>query len=570
MTPAPKTVPRAEGLAPPEVARPVITIVMTFRERWSLTLASVESILANTPPPYRFWFLDVGMPAPLRARLQEVAVPRGMEIVPLGPEDFWPNRARRRIASRIDTRYAVFIDNDALVMSGWLEALVRCADETGAGIVGPLYLWGEDARTDLIHMAGGELRIEREGERNVVRERHRLINARLGDVEHTLKREPCGFAEYHCLLMRSEVVHAPDTFDPDIVCVHEHVHASLVAHELGYRTWMEPAARVNYLAKAPWRLMDLPLARRRWSRAAGEASLRRFARRWNVIDDERSFGDVRNFLVLHSERMDPLLADDTDRSSPMRHEDLEQNMGPLLLAAERRGYTPSDLRLLEKSCLLATRLTEGIYRPCGRPFINHLVGTASVLVRYGLRMRLVQTGLLHAAYSHGLMGLAEPPPDSVTRIAAALGGAGVPLERRVRAYTLRQPRYRALISARTPPTLLTIDDAEVLLLEAANEIEMHLSGEVETTGRSDLPDGPLRGMIGHVCRLTGLPGMATAVEAFDGHRASGLHRTLHPEPGSFRFTGSETLSAIRRFDELVRQLGRPAGGHLQSQAIDRK
>lgn len=558
--PTPETAPRAEGPVLQEAAGPAITIVMAFRERWSLTLASVESVLANTTLPYRFWFLDIGMPAPLRARLQEVAVPRGLEIVPLDPEDFWPNRARRRIAGRIDTRYAVFIDNDVLVMPGWLEALVRCADETGAGIVGPLYLWGEDARTDLIHMAGGELRVEHEGERKVMRERHRLINARLGDVEHTLKREPCGFAEYHCLLMRSEVVHAPDTFDPDIVCVHEHVHASLVARELGYRTWMEPAARINYLAKAPWRLMDLPLARRRWSRAAGEASLQRFAQRWKVIDDERSFGDVRNFLVLHSERMDPLLADGSDRSSPMRREDLEQNMGPLLTAAERRGYTQSELRLLEKSCLLATRLSEGVYRPCGRPFVNHLMGTASVLVHYGLRMRLVQAGLLHAAYSHGLMGQAEPPADALARITATLGGAGVPLERRVRAYTLRQPRYRALISARTRPTSLRIEDAEVLILEATNEIEMHLSGEVETTGRSDLPDGPLRVMIGQVCRLTGMPGMATTVEAFDRPQASSRHRMLHPEPGSFRFTGSGTLSAIRRFDDLVRQLGRARHG----------
>jgi len=66
-------------------------------------------------------------------------------------------QARRRVADLIDTKYAVFMDNDVLVHPGWLERLYACAEETGAGIVGPLYLWGADAQADTIHMAGGEL-----------------------------------------------------------------------------------------------------------------------------------------------------------------------------------------------------------------------------------------------------------------------------------------------------------------------------------------------------------------------------------------------------------------------------
>src|SRR5207249_8335576 len=51
-----------------------------------------------------------------------------------------PNEARNIGLRRVRTRYVVFIDNDAVPAPGWLERMVECAEETGAWVVGPLYL----------------------------------------------------------------------------------------------------------------------------------------------------------------------------------------------------------------------------------------------------------------------------------------------------------------------------------------------------------------------------------------------------------------------------------------------
>lgn len=548
----PRMLPAAPSGQPPRV-----TIVMSFRERWSLTQTAIESVVACTPRPYRFWLLDTGIPARLREALEARQAEWGLEIVTLASRGLWPGQARGLVAPRIDSPYAVFIDNDVLVMPGWLDAMLACAEDTGAGIVGPLYLWGENAASDLIHMAGGELKVESEGAGQVMRERHRLINRRLSDVESQLRREPCGFVEFHCLMMRAEVLHAPGVFDPQIVCVHEHIHASLTARALGYETWTEPAARVNYLARSPWRLGELSLLRQRWSHQAAERSIQRFAQRWNAIDDERSFGPVRKFVLGHAEMVDLLRAEHRDTSiaaSTMQRADLEQTPGGLLLLARRRGYSADELRRLGKACVLAMRLSEGVYRPCGRPFLNHLVGTASVLVHYGFTLQRVLVALLHAAYSHAGRGvqLADGTlsdastgalPDAVTGM---LGGVNSPVMAGVRAYTERARRYRDLVAERRPIGALGMDDVELLLLEAANDIDMHLSSEVAFTGRADVAKGPLLVLVAGACRALGVPGMADTLREIRREASEPFGLSFHREPGSFMFTPGGTRSAVRR------------------------
>ena len=58
------------------------------------------------------------------------------------------------------------------------------------------------------------------------------------------------------------------------------------------------------------------------------------------------------------------------------------------------AYRADELALIANAYHVAQVLMDGGYRPCGRPFINHLVGTASVLVHYGLRAETVASGLL--------------------------------------------------------------------------------------------------------------------------------------------------------------------------------
>lgn len=69
-----------------------------------------------------------------------------------------------------------------------------------------------------------------------------------------------------------------------------------------------------------------------------------------------------------------------------------------------RAYTTRDLELVFKAHELASRLFAGSYRPTYKPFICHLVGTASVLGRHKERAELIAAALLHSAYALGDFG----------------------------------------------------------------------------------------------------------------------------------------------------------------------
>jgi hypothetical protein len=178
-------------MAPDE---PRATIVMTARERHSLTVPAIESIVAGTARPYRFIYADCGAPGWLRESLAANAARWGLDIARFD-EPLWPHEARARLAGSITTPYTAFIDNDVDVEQGWLDTLIACADETGAGIVGPLYLIGDGIRPAVIHMAGGKLVELVEAGGRVLDERHMLANRDPLEVADSLRRAPCDFVE---------------------------------------------------------------------------------------------------------------------------------------------------------------------------------------------------------------------------------------------------------------------------------------------------------------------------------------------------------------------------------------
>ncbi|HRG16243.1 MAG TPA: glycosyltransferase [Pseudomonadota bacterium] len=459
-----------------------VTLVMTARERHALSLRAIDSVLTNTTVPFRFLYLDVQSPAALRAELQARAAAGQFELRSFD-EPLWPQAVRRRVRDELDGEFIVFVDNDVIVESGWLEILLDCADATGAGIVAPLYLWSDGHQRPTIHMAGGRIVQQREAGGRVLDESHHLMNA---DPEReVLVRGRCDFAEFHCMLVRRALLDDPRMLDPAIRCVHEHIDTSLVAGELGASVWFEPAARVTYLAFAPFTLDDLPMLRMRWDASEGEASIAAFARKWNVVVDDRSFGGVRMFLDRHVARVDPIrpaLRARSEQMMPMRRDELAQTRSDLLDLARTHGYANGDLQSLSDACARAQLVMNAGYRPCGRPFLNHLIGTASVLVRYGFRIDVVVAGLLHAAYTH-CPPFQAGPAAAVAQIERLLGGRDSAVERLVHDYTLRE-------SAQPDRQLTDIGgmsthDAEVLMIVVANEIDMHLSGEMRYSGRRD-------------------------------------------------------------------------------------
>jgi hypothetical protein len=66
------------------------------------------------------------------------------------------------------------------------------------------------------------------------------------------------------------------------------------------------------------------------------------------------------------------------------------------------GYGAADISAVARAYRLAQRLFAASFRGSGRPFLCHLVGTASILVRDAAPAHEITAGLLHAAYSAGL------------------------------------------------------------------------------------------------------------------------------------------------------------------------
>jgi len=523
-----------------------VTIVMTVRERHGLTIPVLNALLQHTTQPYRLIYADVQSPNWLQAYLAASSEQWGFEWLRF-EQPLWPQQIRSKLADLIDTEYVLYIDNDILVQPGWLDHLVNCADETRAGIVGPLYLWGDGRSVPRVHMAGGQLTKSFSAEGMVLEEMHHDLDADPEKIADKLVRKPCDFAEYHCMLVRTELVRHPSVLDETIYCVHEHIDTALSVVQRGYPVYLEPAARVVYLAFAEYSLEDLVLFRSRWRIADAEASIRAFAQKWKVVDDHRSFDGIRIFLQQHTGGVDPLrplTPRSPDRNVPICRETLKQTRSDLFDVAIEQGYSAKELEMLAFSYHIAHVLMDGGYRPCGRPFINHLVGTASVLMHFGFRMEVVAAGLLHSVYSHSPAHVAGPKP-LVDGLCTMLGGEGSVLERRVRAYEKRALRWREWAAQPESFLKLTVLDAETIAIAVANEIDMHLSGEFRYSGRADEMDATMSPFISHVCQRLEVPGLYLSLATAAVQKFPVVPTAFMTElPSSYRIAGDK-INLIR-------------------------
>src|SRR6266446_7089379 len=136
------------------MAEPDVTVVVVPRERFSVARRALECLLSETTYPFRLVYIDGASPRPVKRYLEAEARRSGFRLL-RSEHHLSPTEARNLgLREAAGTRYVVFIDNDVLVRAGWLEALVGCADETDAWLVGPLYCFGEPPFST-IHMAGG-------------------------------------------------------------------------------------------------------------------------------------------------------------------------------------------------------------------------------------------------------------------------------------------------------------------------------------------------------------------------------------------------------------------------------
>jgi GT2 family glycosyltransferase len=263
-------------------------VIVVARERFSAARRSLESLLESSAEPFDLIYVDSGSPRRFRARLRRAAAENRLQLVEaeLG---LGPNQARNLGLMRARTPYVVFMDNDVVVGPGALDALVRCADETKAWLVGPLYLQGSPVE-GRIHMAGGESRIVEEDGKRRLHEADRMPGCRLSELDSPLERSSTELLEFHCLLARREVFDTIGRLDEELLSVRDQDDLCLGVRAAGGTLYLEPSAWVSYLPPPPILPSDRSYYQLRWSREWIERSLRHFHRKWDLdiaLEDPR-------------------------------------------------------------------------------------------------------------------------------------------------------------------------------------------------------------------------------------------------------------------------------------------
>ena len=282
-------------------ATPETTVVVVPRERFSAALRSLDSILERTEAPHRLLYVDGNSPPAVREGLERRAREHGFRL--LRSERYLaPNRARNLALEHVTTPYVAYVDNDVVVERGWLTALLGCASATGAALVGPLTYEGEPEER-IIHVAGGVCELEGESpNRLLLAVQHHLGRSR-DDVDELLVRCVTGLTEFHCVLVRREVLERTGPLDEGLLASREHLDLSLAVRELGEEIWFEPEAVVTYCAPERLESTDRPFFLLRWSEGWIEASLDRFSSKHGITPgykQRRHIATFRRSLIFTS------------------------------------------------------------------------------------------------------------------------------------------------------------------------------------------------------------------------------------------------------------------------------
>jgi glycosyltransferase involved in cell wall biosynthesis len=280
-----------------------VTVIMSPRERFNLALRSLVSLYENTKIPFELIVVDGGSPRAIRRQLERAARERGFRLV-RRDHFLTPNEARNLAIPQVTTRYIAFVDNDVIYSPGWLDALVACAEETGADIVGPLTCIGEPAHTR-IHIAGGMFGFVEESGTRRFKDSQRFMNRPLRDVAGQLKREPCDYAEFHCMLARTALFERLGPLDEALKATREHLDFCLSAKRQGAKVWFEPRSVVTQAAPELIELSDIPFYLLRWSDDWAMGSMRHFMQKWDCQFDMAALR--RDWIKKHrDEAIEPL------------------------------------------------------------------------------------------------------------------------------------------------------------------------------------------------------------------------------------------------------------------------
>ncbi len=280
------------------MTKPQVTIIVVPRERFSYTQKSLESIYENTHFPFELVYIDGNSPAPYKTYLEKQAQEKGFKLIRTN-YFLSPNHARNLGIAQVKTKYLVFIDNDVLVKPGWLEKLVTCADRTGAWLVGPLTLQGEDFKT--IHMAGGVIELQEKNGKVWMIQKRPFMTRPLAEVASKIQPGSTQLLEFHCMLARREVFDTFGLLDEGFMSMCEEDDLCMAVKKANQEIYLESNSLVSYVPPSPseFAVSDLPFFFIRWSDSWCQMSVNRCCQKWNLTDDSPFLKHTKNFVRDH-------------------------------------------------------------------------------------------------------------------------------------------------------------------------------------------------------------------------------------------------------------------------------
>jgi GT2 family glycosyltransferase len=290
----------------PAITDSEVTIIVAPRERFSYTRESLESIYENTEYPFKLIYVDGNSPSDIRRYLEEQAREKKFQLI---RTDYYlsPNHARNLGLRQVNSKYVVFLDNDVIVTPGWLKTLVNCAEETKATVVSPLICQNLPLHSE-VHCAGGEsgVKVEIKGDitRRKIIEKIYKQGRMVEDILPQLQRQKTGLAEFHCMIVRTEIFKQIGVLDEGLMNTKEHLDLCMLVTEAGGSIYLEPESLITYVPGLPLKWTDLHFYMLRWSDAWELSSLKHLRNKWNLSEDEyfqnkyESLGRRRHYTII--------------------------------------------------------------------------------------------------------------------------------------------------------------------------------------------------------------------------------------------------------------------------------
>lgn len=223
-------------------------------------------------------------------------------------------------------------------------------------------------------------------------------------------------------------------------------------------------------------------------------------------------------------------------------------------------YDQAALIRMRDSYEFATTLFAGRLRATGKPFLAHLVGTASILASLGATPEIVTAGLLHATYEQGEWGFTRWH-NRRSRLRQAIGDEAESL-----VWRYQEMVWTSTVIQRVHNdfAILKEIDRAVVLIRLANELDDQLDLAMRYVDPAKDEHRVLRPIFIALAKALQKPQLAAALtESYrDTDEAEWASALSLGRKASYRLNAPLTMKVLKKIRTRMAALRTRSGGHF--------